>query len=287
MKTRLSVFTVFLIVVMLSGCATPAVVTKVSSTETSLPVDEDVIFPTETVTLEPTFTPTIEPTPTELPTPTVTPTPEPILWCSDVIENCYFIGSEFAELFAVTTLPCFEHGGECYPPIEVCDSLPPSVPHVLVEDWAEAWEQEVTGNSKYSLLDPDLYDPEIEYCFVDENVAQIIRDLGNESFQAQKLCLNDDSLPCNLIILLSKGFLHDDEDYPLTFTNDNFLLYGYLYIEDRIVSYLEERFGGFHWHEQETLDSDKAFCFAYVFTNFDTLGTDEVFRHLHGFADWE
>lgn len=204
MKTRLSVFTVFLIVVVLSGCATPAVVTKVSTTETSLPVDEDVIFPTETVILEPTLTPTIEPTPTELPTPTVTPTPEPVLWCSDVIENCYFIGSEIARIFAVMTLPCFVSGGECYPPVEDCSKIPPSVVHVLVEDWAEAWEQEVSGNLEYILLDSNLYDPEIEYCFVDESIAYMIRDFGNEDYQANKSCLDNADMPCDIVLQIGK-----------------------------------------------------------------------------------
>jgi len=225
MKIRLIVVALFMILFTLSSCATPVVVIKGSSTETILLTDEMAPVPTKTATLEPTFTPTIEPTPTEIPTLTPTPTPEPVLWCSDVIEDCYFIGSEIARIFTVITLPCFELGGECYAPVEDCSKIPPSVVHVLVEDFAVAWEEEVTGNPEYSLLDPNLYDLETEYCFVDEGIVKDIRDVGNEEFRAHKFCLDSDDMPCDALLLFMKGVLHPVEIYrSLTLTNDNYSL---------------------------------------------------------------
>ena len=193
MKRFLTLYylTTLLLIVLISGCAAPVI-------ETVIPTEESTStnIPTKTATLEPTLTLTPEPTLT----PTLTPTPEPVLWCSDVIEGCYFLGNEIARIFAVMTLPCFENGGECYPPVEECNLIPPSVVHILVEDFAQAWKSEVEGNPKYVLLNPDLYDSKTEYCFVDEGVAQMIRDSGNDEYVAMKSCLDNEKMPCDIAL---------------------------------------------------------------------------------------
>jgi hypothetical protein len=230
---RLGFPLLLVVVLLLSGCVpTPVVTTKVSPTETNPLIEESQTLDTvdvSTETVEPTPTPTLEPTqePTLTPTntPTITPTPEPVLWCSDVIENCYFIGSEIARIFAVMTLPCFELGEECYPPVEECSNIPSSVVHVLVEDWAVAWEEEVTGNPNYNILEPDLYDPETQYCFVDEGIAQMIRDSGSVGYQANKSCLDNDDMPCDIVLQLTRIYCDLNPSYCTIFKEGAYLTY--------------------------------------------------------------
>jgi len=206
MKKIKSLYTFVLIfIILMSGCAPPVA-------ETQVPVTETKELPTEAPTLQPTPTQKMEPTstPTDMPTPT--PTPEPILWCEDIIEGCYFIGSEIARIFAFMTKPCFDLGGECYPPVEECSSIPPSVVHVRVEDWAKAWEAEVKDNPEYSLLDPNLYDSQTQYCFVDEGIASMVRETGLEDFQANKSCLDNENMPCDVYLLYRKIDCEQKED---------------------------------------------------------------------------
>lgn len=194
MKKIKSLYTFVLIfIILMSGCAAPV-------SETQVPVTETKELPTKTEkpTLEPTSTQKVEPTPTEIPTPTATS--EPILWCDDVIEGCYFKGDEIARLFAFLTKTCFDLGGECFPPVMECDMLPRSVVHVLVDDFASAWEAEINGNPDYALLDPNLYDSQTEYCFVDEWVGMTMRESGLEDFQANKSCLDNENMPCDIVL---------------------------------------------------------------------------------------
>lgn len=175
-----------LVIVLMSSCATPVAVS------TPTPID------TPTSTPTPTMTPTSSPTTT----PTVTATPEPVLYCTDKIPGCYFLGSEIARIFARMTVACFENGGECYPPVEECTVLPPRVVHVPVEDFAAAWEAEVNGNSAYKdLLDSRLYDTTKQYCFVDEGIAQSVQDAGNVEYKANKACLDNEKVPCDVALL--------------------------------------------------------------------------------------
>lgn len=206
MKKIKSLYTFVLIfIILMSGCAAPV-------SETQVPVTETKELPTKTEkpTLEPTSTQKVEPTPTDIPTPTATS--EPILWCDDVIEGCYFKGDEMARIFAFMTKPCFDLGGECFPPVMACDMLPPSVVHVLVDDFASAWEAEINGNPDYALLDPNLYNSQTEYCFVDEGIASMVRETGLEDFQANKSCLDNENMPCDVYLLYRKIDCEQKED---------------------------------------------------------------------------
>jgi hypothetical protein len=164
--------------------------------------------PTATLTPAPTLTFTLQPTatPTETPETTATATPEPVLYCSDRIPGCYFLGSEIARIFARMTVTCFENGGECYPPVENCTVLPSKVVHVPVENFATAWESEVNGNPAYKdLLNSKLYDPAKQYCFVDEGIAQLVRNAGNAEYTANKACLDNEKVPCDVALLFFKS----------------------------------------------------------------------------------
>ena len=262
------VLVLLLLIVLMSGCGAQAV-------ETILPIEESTSTsaPIKTATLEPTSTPTVEPTPTL--TPTATPTPEPVLWCSDVIDDCYFLGNEIARIFAVTTLPCFENGGECYPPVEDCSLIPPSVIHILVEDFAQAWKLEVEANPEYVLLNPDLYDSETEYCFVDEGVAQMIRDAGKIDYNANKSCLDNDSMPCDVklgfwkITDLDACGLECTVLLPGAYLNQkSFFVVGTWVIEDNFPIELSHALIG-----EDTMYSD-FFNFAYIYVS-TTAGFDE------------
>jgi hypothetical protein len=273
-----SVYVVFVLTV--SGCTPSSEATSATVPETSTN-----IYATnpDTATREPltptvasTATPTSTVTATATPTPTITATPEPVLYCADKIPGCYFLGNEIARIFARMTVTCFENGGECYPPVEDCTVLPSKVVHVPVENFATAWESEVNGNPAYKdLLNSKLYDNTKQYCFVDEGIAQLVRDAGNVEYTANKACLDNEKVPCDVILRFGKF------DYVACGEDCQGLLPGAYLTENNfgvIAAWVAEPLPEIDLENVMTgeLTANMSFSFAYVFVSSATGFSDNA-----------